>query len=503
MSTQFISNSAEWHNTDLLAYLIDTWRRSESVAYMHTAEKYYQGDHDILKRKRVYQDDTGEMREITALPNYRIVDNIYNLLVDQKRNYLFAKPILATAETETYDKFVDLLFDDEFRNLILDTTEDALNHGIAWLHPYINRNGEFKLYEFPGTDIIPVWVDDERKELDFAIRMYKKAEFDSKEKKFKEVEYAEVYALDGIHRYEVQSPGLGVYKTSLKFIKTTYALSTVDFVTGKDVYYSWQKVPLIPFRYYRDERPLLMKVKSLQDALNSILSTFMNMNEEDPRSSLLVVMNYDGEDRESFKRDLAAFGAVFVSSVDGIPGGVESIQVTVNAKKFKAIQKVNEQRIYAKGGGYNGKFDKMSDAPNQMNIMSMYSDIDLDSNTAELLYKQSINELLWFYKVFIHFKHGLDFSKETVKIVFNRDVLINQGQKITELVQVKDMISHRTFLEELYFIEDVDEELERIKQEREENLQFENKRFDSYSGFFDKLPEDEDEDDEIKDVSID
>ena len=38
----------------------------------------------------------------------------------------------------------------------------------------------------------------------------------------------------------------------------------------------------------------------------------------------------------------------------------------------------------------------MSGNPNQMNIQSMYSDIDLDANGIEMEFQASMEELLWF-----------------------------------------------------------------------------------------------------------
>ena len=46
--------------------------------------------------------------------------------------------------------------------------------------------------------------------------------------------------------------------------------------------------------------------------------------------------------------------------------------------------------------GYDAKDDRLSGNPNQMNIQSMYSDIDLDANDMETEFQAAFEEILWF-----------------------------------------------------------------------------------------------------------
>lgn len=467
--------SSQWNNLEYIKYLIKNWKDSDDYKQMLVADRYYEGNHDILKRRRITTDADGIPHEIVDLPNNKIVDNIYHILVNQKRNYCFGKPFLVSTEKDEYQKLLDLLIDDDFRNTILDIAQDTLNHGIAWLHPFINEHGEFELYNFRGYEIIPVWKNNGKKELLFAVRVYTKAEFDSESKTMKNKEYIEVYCQDGVFRYENDNQ-------ELKLIASASSIKTSK---GE---YNWTKCPLIAFRYTKSEKPLLFRIKSLQDALNSILSTFMNIYEEDPRSSLMVVMNYDGEDRETFKRELAQFGTIFLSSVDGVPGDVKTLTVEVNPENFKAIQTVIEKRLYSNGGGFDAKFDKLGTAPNEMNIQSIYSDIDLDSNTAEMLFKSAIKQMLWFYNQYLILKNKGDYTEEPVKIVFKRDILINETQTIQNISASAGTLSLRTILEKHPFVENVDQELKRIQAERQQKIAEQ----DPYESFFSKYIENQD-----------
>ena len=153
---------------------------------------------------------------------------------------------------------------------------------------------------------------------------------------------------------------------------------------------------MIAFKYNNKEIPLIKMVKSLQDGLNLIESNFQNQMEEDPRNTILVVVNYDGENLGEFRRNLATYGAVKVRTVDGAGGDVRTLQVEVNSENYKSIIELFKKAIIENAMGYDAKDDRMSGNPNQMNIQSMYSDIDLDANGMETEYQSSMEELLWF-----------------------------------------------------------------------------------------------------------
>ena len=50
--------------------------------------------------------------------------------------------------------------------------------------------------------------------------------------------------------------------------------------------------------------------------------------EEDPRNTILVLKNYDGENLGEFRQNLSTYGAVKVRTIDGAMGGVETLIYT-------------------------------------------------------------------------------------------------------------------------------------------------------------------------------
>ena len=442
---------------------INQFKVSKRRKSMLDGENYYSGKHDILSRKRTVIGEKGELEEVTNLPNNRVVDNQYKKMVDQKNNYLLGQPFTIQCENKQYVKLLKQIFNKKFRKLLKAVGEDSLNCGLGWLFVYYNEHGEITFKKLKPYEVIPGWKDAEHTILDYAIRIYEVIVYEGKQEKV--VQKVEVYDENGINYFELSDGG------SLEPVEPYFQnYFTITDEDGVETGYNWVKIPLIPFKYNTKEIPLIKMVKTLQDGLNIIESNFQNAMEEDTRNTILVLMNYDGQNLGEFRRNLAQYGAVKVRTVDGAGGDLKSLQVEVNSENYKAILEIFKKAIIENAMGYDAKDDRLNGNPNQMNIQSMYSDIDLDANGMETEFQASFEELLWFINC--HFANmGMgDFEGEEVDIIFNRDMLISESDIIDNINKSTDL-SLETRLAQHPWIDDVQAELDRIKKEKEENME--------------------------------
>ena len=430
---------------------------------MLDGEKYYCGKHDILKRKRTVIGEGGKLQEVENLPNNRIVDNQYKKMVDQKNNYLLGQPFTIQTDNEQYSKALKQVFNKRFQRLLKSVGEDSLNCGIGWMFIHYDENGVLCFKRLRPFEIIPLWRDAEHTVLDGAIRIYDVVVCEKKHEKV--IQKIEVYDEKGISYFEMSSSG------SLTPVEPYFQnYFTITDNEGKETGYNWTKIPLIPWKYNSKEIPLIKMVKTLQDGLNLIESNFQNAMEEDTRNTILVLVNYDGQNLGEFRRNLAQYGAVKVKTVDGAGGDLKSLQVEVNSENYKAILEIFKKAIIENAMGYDAKDDRLNGTPNEMNIQSMYSDIDLDANGMETEYQSSFEELLWF--VNCHFANsGVgDFEGEEVNIIFNRDIMISESDVIDNVNKSTDL-SLESRLAQHPWVDDVQAEIERINKEKEENME--------------------------------
>lgn len=420
-------------------------------------ERYYNGHHDILRKNRTVIGEGGELTTVDNLPNNKIIDNQYAKMVDQKKNYLLGQPIVFKTENEVYSKILKTILNKKFNRLIKNIGEDALNSGIGWLLIYYNEEGELSFKRFKPNEIIPGWTDTDHSKLDYVIRKYDVVEYEGDSFEF--IQKVEVYEEKGIFRFIYKN---GDLKPDENYFSNYFSIKNNDVIEG----WNWTKIPIIPFRCNNKEIPLIRKVKSLQDGLNTILSNFQNNMEEDSRNTILVVVNYDGQDLGEFRKNLATFGAVKVRNEDGGRGGdLKTLSVEVNSENYKTIIDVFKKAIIENAKGYDAKDDRLSGNPNQMNIQSMYSDIDLDANEMETEFQASFEEILWFINMHLYNSGLGDFEGEEVEVIFNRDIMISESEAITNIKNSYGILSNETLISQHPWVDDPELEIKRIEDE--------------------------------------
>ncbi|MDR0222547.1 MAG: phage portal protein [Oscillospiraceae bacterium] len=427
------------------------FKASEKRRLMLLGEDYFAGRHDIVYRKRAVIGEAGELETARNLPDNKAVDNQYRKLVNQKANYILGQPLTFRAGDGDYRAKLAAVFDKGFMRMMKNVAKDAYNHGIAWIYLYYEK-GALKFKRLKGCEIIPGWRDFEHTRLDYAIRIYETADCSGGDEKA--VERAEVFDGAGVHYFRLDDDK----PVSVPPYRASYITVAGNGFARE---YNWEKIPLIAFKRDGDETPLISSVKSLQDGLNLILSNFWNAMEEDPRNTLLVLVNYDGEDLSEFRRNLAAYGAVKVRSVDGAAGDLKTLRVEVNADNYRAIIEIFKRAVIENGMGFDAKDSRVLGGgnPNQMNIQSMYSDIDLDANEIETEFQAALAETLWFVNRSL--EHGGFAGSKNAEFIFNRDMMLNEGQIIDNCVKSLALLSEETVIANHPWADDISGEMRR------------------------------------------
>lgn len=446
--------------------------RSKRCRDMVDGDLYYRGKHDILHKKRTAIGENGELITLDNLPNSRIVDNQFRKMVDQKANYLVGQPFVIRSDNQAFvDALQPFLMTKQFSRLIKAVTRDALCCGIGWLYPYYDDNGSLTFRRLRPYEVIPLWADEEHTRLDAAIRVYDMTEYVGNTEKV--VHRVEVYDDTGIHYFTLDGGNL-----------TPIEPFNAPYIMAGDQAYNWEHIPLVAFKCDAEETPLLTRCRSMQDGLNEIESQWQDQMQEDPRNTIMVLVNYDGENLGEFRRNLATYGAVKVRSDSSGGGDVRTLQIEVNAENYQTLVQQFKKAIIENCMGYDAKDDRLGSNANEMNIKSMYSDIELDTNGMETEYQAAFEELIWFITCHIANVGGGDFENEQYELIFNRDILISESSAIADCKNSMGVISNETIVANHPWVDDVQGELDRLAAEKEENL-------DLYGSFGQNVPPDD------------
>ena len=446
---------------------IDEWMSSQERHWMLTGQRYYEGDTDILGRKRLVVGEGGQLVEAENLANNKLVHNFVRKLVDQKVGYLLSLPFAIQTNNEEYQKMLNDIFDKSFMRTLKNLGKEAINKGKAWLHVYYNEDGELSFKKIPSEEIIPLWRDAAHTDLDAVIRVYEVETFEGTEKKI--VTKVEFWNREGIRRY-ILDDNLLIPDVEAGEFAPHVAVINAD---GTEQGFNWERVPFICFKYNDEEIPLVKFVKSLVDDYDRQKSDNSN-NLEDLPNSIYVIKNYDGTDLGEFRRNLSAFRAVKVTD----EGGVDTISLNIDTEAFKTHIEQLRKDIYEFGRGVDTQTERFGAERSGVALKFLYADLDMDANIIETEFQASFEELLWFINQHIYNTTGQDYSDEVVDIIFNRDIIINEADVIQNAKASVGIISDETIVANHPWVTNTQAEMERIEAQRNRDLM----RFQEYQG---------------------
>ena len=202
----------------------------------------------------------------------------------------------------------------------------------------------------------------------------------------------------------------------------------------------------------------------------------------------MILKNYDGENLGEFRHNLSLYGVVKVRSIDGCDGGVETLQVQVNSENYQSILKVLKKALIDNARGFDSDDERMNANPNEMNLRSMYSKIDLDANGMEMEFQASFDDLLWFIDQHLANEGVGDYNDVDVDIIFDRDMIVNESEMINNCKNSVGIVSTETIIANHPFTRDPLKELEALEEEKQKNI-------DLYQGSFGNNNDDPNNDD--------
>lgn len=442
---------------------VDEWRQSRARKLMMTGERYYRGDNDyILKRRRMVIGPDGKQIEDPNLANHKLVHLFVRKLVDQKVGYLLGKPLSIQTDNESYQKALQNVFNKDFLRLLKNVGKDAIKKGRGWLHPYYDEEGNLVFKMIPSEEVIPLWKDAAHTKLDAVIRHYEVEAYEGTTKKI--IQKVEYWDQNGVQRYVLGSMEY-TPNNSIGLIPDIEAGpkdSHIIVMQGdEEKAYNWERVPFVCFKYNDDELPLIKFVQSLIDDYDLMTSDNSN-NISDLPNGIYILKNYDGTNLGEFRYNLAAYRAVKVTD----EGGVDTLTVDINTEALtKHIEQLRKD-IYEFGRGVDTQSEKFGNSPSGIALKFLYADLDMDANDIETEFQASLEQLRWFIDThFINTGVG-DFRGEQVEFIFNRDIVINETDTISNLKNSVGMISDETIISNHPYVQDPKKELERIKAEK-------------------------------------
>jgi len=452
--------------SDIIADIIKEDKKSTAKAEMTDGEEYYKINNAILKHEfnKVVIDGTPIINPLIS--NDKLVHAFHHVLVNQKIDYICGNPIIIQTDEQKNLARINEVLGDRFDLLMKKWGTNASNKGSEFLHPYIDKDGKFRLTVIPSQQIIEIFDQQYQEDRVGVIRYYSievKKDRLSPKKTVNKVELWDhektLFLIEDAGKY-VLDPD---YEDNPRYHFYEYNTIAPEVKTAR----SWGKIPFIKLKNNSLEMSDLRLYKTLIDNYDFSRSQFSN-NLKDIQELFWVLFGAEETNLGEFVRNLKTYKAMKV------PLGAE-----VDSKKgdipFEARKEHEDQLwedIFFFGMGINWKSDMFRNPPSGIALKTLLIPLDLKANAMIREWTPALTELMFFVTYYLKLSEKIDIDPKEITFKFDKTVIINELEKSQIAQSSKGVISDETILENHPWVKDKQLEVERLKAQNEdvENL---------------------------------
>lgn len=456
---QQLNSETSITDAKIIADLITDDVSSENKTNMHYGVMYYKSKNYNINNRNFSTFLNGKSISDEWRANNKIANGFLKTLIDQKVNYCLAKPIVFKG-IDNITLTVDL------NKLIRKMSKESSKKGVEWAHPYINKNGELKIINISGQEIIPIYDTTFEQELLQVIRYYMITVQEGQEKK--ERYKVELWDKEKVTYYMQDQNGQYYFDTTIDpnpayhWQETSIQLGEIVSVEN----HAWGKVPFVPLWNNEEHESDLCPVKPHIDLYDIIESDFAN-NIEDLQDAVIKLVNYSGvtENMSEFLEYLKKYKVLPLDA----DGNAEYMTTEIPIEARKTMLDILTDNIYKFGQGVN--IDKVGDG-NITNVVikARYAGLDLKANDTEARINEFIEELSWFINEYIRITGKQQDDINKLEATYNRSLIINTNEIIDAVVKSKGIISDMTLIANHPFVTDPEQELKQMEEDKQKSM---------------------------------
>lgn len=490
----------------IIKELIIQFNMSDVKRKMLEGERYFRDKNDILKKDlksyTVFDQKTGNKKKIVNenKSDEHIPHGFYWKQVNQKKTYVCGKPITISynspVDGEKEDttkkaekKITNMVWNTlgaNFEKLIKNRLKEASNKGRAWLHPNY-RNGKLVFEKYPSEECIPIYDNETQTYLTGFLHFYTIQDLtgDKPEDRI----YVEYWDEKEVRYFiETKVDNTTIYledvtreRPECHWYREIYD-NALNNLKGKEKH-SWGKVPFIEIENNEEKMTDLEPIKPLIDAYDLINSNFVN-TVEDLKEIIWLINGYGAEDLLALIENLKVNG---VARTNDTAGKIDAKLLPIPYEARQALLKGLKELIYEFGRAVDtSNKDLIGQAPSGVSLEFLYTDLDMKADDSIGGLTSAIHEILWYVLQDLKMQGKIpqEINEFDFKIEFNKSRIFNENEKITTLNN-DTILSTKTKLEKHPLCDDVDIELQRIKEEQKEKLKIQQEIFNNAGGFED------------------
>lgn len=406
---------------------IDEDITSEKKRLAAIGQRYYEGEHDILKCRFFYYNKEGNPVEDIYRSNIKISHPFFTELSDQLSAYMLSfdeNPIRAIESADGLQDHLDTYFDDEFWAEIGDLISGAYNKGFEYLYAYKNEDNRLTFQCADSMGVVEVRAKDADDGQDHMIYWYvdriekgKKAikriqDWDTRETRFY-IQYD-----DGQIKVDEDAPynpRPHVIFTDAKGRKSGRPLGFIPF---------WR------LDNCKKQFSGLKPVKALIDDYDLHACSLSN-NLKDFDTPIHVVSGFNGENLDELQTNLKTKKVVGVDSEGDVQ--IRTVAIPYDARKAKLD--IDEQNIYRFGFGFNSTQVGDGNVTNVV-IRSRYTLLDLKAYKLKKRLQKMLKPIIQIVLDEVNAENKTDYQMKDIYFEFTHEIPTNEKEN-AEIAKVE------------------------------------------------------------------
>lgn len=398
-------------------------------------ENYYKGQNESIKN-RSFND--------SSKPNNKIAVPYASYITDNFTSYFVGKPVTINSKREDMLKdFIEIFNYNDSQANDINLARDMSIYGYGVEIYWIDEDNQLRFTTINPKTVIPIFSNNLDEELLYCIRWY--TEKNIVEKTI--TTHIEVYSKNKVDYYKCEGPLEG---------------ASVQFVGSSDHYFGD-----VPFSIYKNNDLCegdFEKVIPLIDAYDLAISDTANsiayFND-----SYLLFTNVEDLD-ESKIQDMKSNRIIAINSMDGLEADCKWLTKQANDIEMENYKKRLVEEIHKQSRVINLNEDAMKSHVSAEAIRMSLLQTEQIVAIKEAKFKKGIQRRVELFTNIFNIK-GKNYDYRDLSFVFNRNLPQSYANWADIVAKLRGIVSTETLLEQLPFIADVSQELERLKKEYE------------------------------------
>lgn len=428
----FQTNVKELQIDDILGIIMEHKRFSNKY---RRNERYYDGQHDILNR----------VNPDASKPNNKVICDLPAYTVDVRTGYFSGEPIVFdSTNEEQHEAIRDILEYNGFQDLNTELDVMSAIYGHAFMIVYIDEDGFIRMGVDDPFNTLVIHDNTIERKVMGALRYFEYNDAVTHEDKIQ----ITLYTKDAI--YELDGP-----------INAPVVVSEQMNIFGE--------VPVIEFMENSARCGVFEKQISIVDAIESILSSTINEIEYFDNAylhlkgvveNLAELDNFEGDPFEDMKnnRTLITLG----------DGDAQFITKNINDTYVRnTLERLTDD--YHKLTKTPALDDENFGNVSGVSLKYKLFNLEKDVSRKESKWNKAIQKMLKLITIYHNIK-SLNYDWRDIKVTFVRALPHNEAEMADIISKLIGVVSHKTLLAQLDFVEDPEFEIQQLEREGQSSI---------------------------------